>query len=310
MKHICISDTNSSGYVGSAGHLFLNVEKKPLDPLLRFAPIPCHYPLYVLEKTWVAKMHAAKQFPDHSLHVKEHSIDEVYGFAVETNQKVQALVDRVEELKNTPSESVEVADPIGFQNWLDEVRATKNQLDEYSEYFDHMKLKMYEATGNSSGKSSITKVSIAPGSFLFSESLARQNYEEEYFECCDEVLGERFEVNHTRRFQYQARHYEAPALESIGAEKDPDSTVERLHREYWNEMRKYELQLDRHGIELLHFKIAVGTARNVPLCYTWVREPTLKFNREKFKALYPALYEACRVKKEPKWKCEILPFRG
>jgi hypothetical protein len=173
-----------------------------------------------------------------------------------------------------------------------------------------MKLKMYEATGNSSGISSITKVSIAPGSFLFSESLARQNHEEEYFECCDEVLGEKFEVNHTRRFQYQARHYEAPALESIGAEKDPDQTVERLHKEYWNEMRKYELQLDRHNIELLHFKIAIGTARNVPLCYTWVREPTLKLNREKFKALYPALYEACRVKKEPKWKCEILDFWG
>jgi hypothetical protein len=75
-------------------------------------------------------------------------------------------------------------------------------------------------------------------------------------------------------------------------------------------MRKYELQLDRHGIELLNFKIAIGAARNVPLCYTWVREPILKLNREKFKALYPALYEACRVKKEPKWKCEILPFRG
>jgi hypothetical protein len=310
MKHICISDTNSSGYVGRDGHLFLNVEKKPQDPLLRFAPIPSHYPLYVLEKTWVEKIHAAIRFPDHSLHVKEHYIDEVYGFTAAENQKVQALVDRVEELKNTPSESVEVADPVGFQHWLDEVRATKDQLDDYLEYFDYMKLKMYAATGNSSGISSITKVSIAPGSFLFNESLARQNYEEEFFECCDEVLGERFEVNHTRRFEYQARHYEAPALESIGAEKDPDSTVERLHKEYWNEMRKYELQLDRHGIELLNFKIAIGAARNVPLCYTWVREPTLKFNREKFRETYPALYEACRVKKEPKWKCEILPFRG
>ena len=310
MKHICISDTNSSGYVGSAGHLFLNVEKQPQDPLQRFAPIPSHYPLYVLEKTWVEKIHAAYQLPDHSLHVKEYYIDEVYGFASETNQKVQALVDRVEELKNTPSESVEVADPVGFQHWLDEVRATKDQLDDYLEYFDYMKLKMYAATGNSSGIAGITKVSIAPGSFLFNESCARQNYEEEYFECCDEVLGERFEVNHTRRFEYQARHYEAPALESIGAVKDPDATVERLHKEYWNEMRKYELQLDRHGIELLHFKIAIGTARNVPLCYTWVREPTLKFNTAKFRETYPALYEACRVKKEPKWKCEILPFRG
>jgi hypothetical protein len=176
MKHICISDTNSSGYVGSPGHLFLNVEKKPQDPLVRFAPIPSRYPLYVLEKTWVAKMHAAIRFPDHSLHVKEYYIDEVYGFATETNQKVQALVDRVEELKNTPSESVEVADPVGFQHWLDEVRATKDQLDDYLEYFDYMKLKMYAATGNSSGISSITKVSIAPGTSAFNEAYAEEWY--------------------------------------------------------------------------------------------------------------------------------------
>jgi hypothetical protein len=310
MKHICISDKNSSGFVGKTGHLFLNIEKQPQDPLGRFAPVSCQYPIYVLDRTYAARYDVAEQFPDYSLKAKELYIPEVYGCAVEQNLIVQALVDKVEELKNTPSESVEVADPIGFQNWLDEVRATKEHLDDYLEYFDYMKLKFYEATGNSNGIAGITKVSIFPGTSAFNEAYAKSTYEEEYFECCDEVLGERFDVNHTRRFEYQAKHYEAPSLESIGAEKDPDQTVERLHREYWNEMRKYELQLDRHGIELLNFKIAIGTARNVALCYTWVREPVLKFNTAKFRETYPALYEACRVKKEPKWKCEILPFSG
>jgi hypothetical protein len=242
MKHICISDKNSSGFVGKAGHLFLNIEKQPQDPLGRFAPIACHYPLYVLYKTHTVAIHATERLPDNLLKTKERYIDEVYGAVLSENQKVQALVDRVEELRNTPSESVEVADPIGFQNWLDEVRATKNQLDDYLEYFDYMKLKMYEATGTSSGIAGITKVSIVPGTSAFNEAYAKSTYEEEYFECCDEVLGERFEVNHTRRFEYQAKHYEAPALESIGAEKDPDVSVERLHKEYCDQKRRYELE--------------------------------------------------------------------
>ena len=310
MKHICVSEENSSGFVGKAGHLFLNIEKQPQDPLGRFAPIACHHPLYVLDKTHSAKHHVAEQFPDYSLTAKELYIDEVYGAVLSENQKVQALVDRVEELKNTPSESVEVADPIGFQNWLDEVRATKEHLDDYLEYFDYMKLKMYEATGTSSGITGITKVSIVPGTSAFNEAYAKSTYEEEYFECCDRVLGERFEVNHTRRFEYQAKHYEAPALESIGAEKDPDLTVERLHKEYCDQKRRYELEKDRHGVETLKLKIAIGTARNVALCYTWVREPILKFNVAKFRALYPELYDACRIRKEPKWKCEILDLWG
>ena len=310
MKHICVSEENSSGVVGKAGHLFLNIEKQPQDPLGRFAPIACHYPVYVLYKTHSVAIHATERLPDNLLKTKERYIDEVYGAVLSENQKVQALVDRVEELRNTPSESVEVADPIGFQNWLDEVRATKEQLDDYLEYFDYMKLKFYEATGTSNGIAGITKVSIVPGTSAFNEAYAKSTYEEEYFECCDRVLGERFEVNHTRRFELKAKHYEAPALESIGAEKDPDVSVERLHKEYCDQKRRYDLEKERHGIEILKLKIAIGTARNVPLCYTWVREPVLKFNVAKFRALYPELYDACRKTSEPKWKCEILPFRG
>ena len=310
MKHICVSEENSSGFVGKAGHLFINIEKRPQDPLGRFAPVSSQYPIYVLDRTYAARYDVAEQFPDYSLKAKELYIPEVYGFVVDKNREIQALVDRVEELKNTPSESVEVADPNGFRDWLDEVRATKHNLDDYLQYFDHVKLRMFEATGNSSGITGITKVSIVPGTSAFNEACAKSNYEKEYFECCDEALGERFEVNHTRRFEYQARNYEAPDLSSIGGEKDPDVSVERLHKEYCDQKRRYDLEKERHGVEILKLKIAIGTARNVALCYTWVREPVLKFNREKFRALYPELYDACRVTKEPKWKCEILPFRG
>ena len=112
MKHICVSEENSSGFVGKAGNLFINIEKRPQDPLGRFAPVSSQYPIYVLDRTYAARYDVAEQFPDYSLKAKELYIPEVYGFVVDKNREIQALVDRVEELsvntgRKIPKTSVE-----------------------------------------------------------------------------------------------------------------------------------------------------------------------------------------------------------
>lgn len=309
MKHICISCGPLSGYFGDIRSWFLKVETEPPDPL-GWPPISSPYPFYILDHLYTSSYEGVTRMPDNSLQTTLPEILKIYDRAVAQNQKLQVLIDRAEELENTISKDVSVANPIDFQYWLGVVRTNKSYLDNYNEYFDAVKLRMYQLTGTSSGISGITRASFTPASFLFSESVARQQYEEEYYECSDEVVLSRYEVNYICRWQYQAKHFQAPIVTTLTPEVQPREKIEESHKQYWNEMRKYKVLVDRNAVDNLHLKIAIGTARNVDLCYTWVREPVLLFNREKFKALYPALYEACRVKKDPKWKCEILPFRG
>jgi hypothetical protein len=219
------------------------------------------------------------------------------------------LVTTVTEVDQAQSHEIEVHDRKKFDEHLYRVTVHKSNIEKADRYIDSLKVQLYEATGTSQGIVGVTKASIA-STKAFSEAKAKRDFPTQHKGCIEESTLRKLDVKYKRTYTLEARKFERPTLAILDDEIRPTRLIRLIHEDYFHHQNIIEMSKNVMAVEEIYLKLAIGQSEAMRGVFSYKTATLKKLNTEKFRALPGDLYEKCKVISEPKWKCEILPFRG
>ena len=301
MAYVGVGETSALGYLPTDGHVFLNVYarlKKSHKPELH---IKAAHPHYLIQRFIDANTFKYERHIDNCFKVPRDDAKEFLGFASPINEQLVELDASVKLLDKTVSEDVDVANLDAFHlhlgkchNLIDDLGIVKHDAKGVKLVLDSVTQHRQQGIRGITRWHEYVRTSI-------SAELA-QAYETEYQECHSERVTGYLTLKH--KPQEQQPH-------TVDLEQVYSADELRGHyRSYVDLLAKQKRIEDLLAAEKKHLKVAIGTSQSFRNLYSWSRNEVNKFDPPTFRRRYPALYEACKVTSEPKWKCEILPFRG
>jgi len=301
MAYVGVAETSALGYLPTDGHVFINVYarlKKSHDPALH---IKTAHPHYLIQRFIDANGFKYERHIDNCFKVPTEHAKEFLGFAQPINEQLEELDVQVKRLDKTLSEDIHVADLDAFHlrlgkchTLIDEVGILKHDAKGLQIVLDSVTLKRQQGIRGITRWREYTDI-------RFSAKLAEE-HKQQYQEChTDRVTGY---LKLIHQAQAQPDHV-------IDLEREyPVDELRAHYRTYVDLLAKQKRIEDLLAVEKKHLKVAIGNAQSFQHLFSWSRNNNEKFDPPTFRRLYPDLYEACKVISEPKWKCEILPFRG
>jgi hypothetical protein len=301
MAYVGLGETSALGYLPNDGHVFINVYarlKRTHNPELH---IKTAHPHYLIQRFIDANTFQYERHIDNCFKVPKIYAEEFIGFAQPINEQLEELDVQVKLLDKTVSQLVDVADLHAFHlrlgkchTLIDEVGILKHDVKGHKLVLDSLTQRKQASIR---GITRWRQVSTT----TFSAELA-QAYETEYQECHTDRVTGYLKLIH----QAQAQPDHAINLERAYSADD----LRAQYRSYVDLLAKQKRIEDLLAVEKKHLKVAIGTSQSFRNLFSWSRNNNEKFDPPTFRRLYPDLYEKCKVTSEPKWKCEILPFRG
>ncbi len=301
MAYVGIGETSALGYLPNDGHVFINVYarlKRTHNPELH---IKTSHPHYLIQRFIDANTFKYDRHIDNCFKVPKVDSEQFLGFARPINEQLEELRNRVKLLDETVSEDVDVADLDSFHSRMWKCHELIDQVGEVKHKFQlHKTILEHETDRRQAGIRGITRWKEHT-STRFSPNLA-EKHTQQYQECHSEQVTGYLKLSH--QAQPQPNHV-------IELEREYSSDELRAHyRSYIDLLAQRKRIDDLLAVEKKHLKVDIGSSQSFRNLFSWPRNEVNKFSPSTFRALHPELYEACKVSSEPKWKCEILPFRG
>ena len=301
MAYVGLGETSALGYLPTDEIVFINVHarlKRTHNPELH---IKTAHPHYLIQRFIDANTFQYERHIDNCFKVPKSYAEEFLGFARPINEQLEELDVQVKLLDKTVSEDIHVADLHAFHLRLGKCHTLVDEIGILKHDVKGLKIVLDSVTQRR--QASIRGITRwrEYTSTTFSAELA-QAYETEYQEChTDRVTGY---LKLIHQAQAQPDH-------DINLERVYSADELRAHyRTYVDLLAKQKRIEDLLAVEKKHLKAAIGTSQSFPHLFSWSRNEVNKFDPTVFRTKHPDLYEACKVTSEPKWKCEILPFRG
>ena len=301
MAYVGVGETSALGYLPTDGQVFINVYarlKKSHKPELH---IKTAHPHYLIQRFIDANTFQYERHIDNCFRVPKEHAKEFLGFARPINEQLEELDTRVKLLDKTVSEDVDVADLHAFHlhlgkchNLIDDVGILKHDAKGVKLVLDSVTQHRQQGIRGITRWHEYVRTSI-------SAELA-QAYETEYQECHSEKVTGYLTLKHKPQEQQ-------PHTVDLDYVYRPDE-LRAHYRSYVELLAKQKRIEDFLAVEKKHLKVAIGKTKSIRMMFSWSRNRVNKFSPPTFRALHPDLYEQCKVTSDPKWKCEILPFRG
>ena len=301
MAYVGVGETSALGYLPTDGHVFLNVYarlKKSHKPELH---IKTAHPHYLMQRFIDANTFQYECHIDNCFKVPRDDAEEFLGFVQPINEQLEELDKRVKLLDKTVSVDVDVANLDAFHSrmWkchelIDRVGEVKHKLQLHKRILDHV------TNQNQASIRGITRWREYTES-RFSSNLAAE-HTQQYQKCHTNTVTGNLRLTH--QAQAQPNHV-------FDLDREYSLNELRAHYHSYVELLAQEKRMeDLLAVEKKHLKSAIGTSQSFRNLFSWSRNEVNKFDPPTFRRRYPELYEKCKVTSEPKWKCEILPFRG
>ncbi len=302
MAYVGVGETSALGYLPNDGHVFINVHarlKRTHNPELH---IKTAHPHYLIHRFIDANTFKYERHIDNCFKVPTEHAKEFLRFVQPINQDLEDVDATAKRLDKTVSdEAAEIADLDTFHTrmWkchtlIDEVGILKHDAKGHKLVLDTVTQHRQQGVRGITRWHEYVRTSI-------SAELARA-YETEYKECHKVKVTGYLTLKH--KPQEQQPH-------ELDLERVYSADELRAHyRTYVDLLAKQKRIEDLLAVEKKHLKAAIGKAKSVRMMFSWSRREVNEFDSPTFRRLYPDLYEKCKVTSEPKWKCEILPFRG
>jgi hypothetical protein len=301
MAYVGVGETSALGYLPNDGHVFINVHarlKRTHNPELH---IKTAHPHYLIQRFIDANTFKYERHIDNCFKVPTEHAEEFLEFVQPINRDLEAVDAMAKRLDKTLSEDIHVADLDAFHlrlgkchTLIDEVGILKHDVKGHKLVLDSLTQRREQGIR---GVTRWRQVSTT----TFSAELA-QAHESEYQKChTDRVTG------------YLDLKHDPPKQPDHVIDLEREYPLDELrahYRTYVDLLAKQKRIEDLLAVEKKYLKAAIGKAKSVRMLFSWSRREVNEFDPPTFRRLYPDLYEACKVTSEPKWKCEILPFRG
>ena len=301
MAYVGVGETSALGYLPNDGHVFLNVYarlKKSHKPELH---IKTAHPHYLIQRFIDANTFQYERYIDNCFKVPKSYAKEFLGFVRPINEQLEELDKKVKRLDKTVSEDVDVADLDSFHNrmWkchelIDQVGELKHQLQLHKRILEHV------TNQNQASIRGITRWRVQADSRFLSNLAAEHT--QQYQQC------------HTTKVTgYLDLKHDPPKQPDHVIDLDREYSLDELRAQYrcYVELLAQQKRIeDLLNVEKKHLKVAIGTSQSFRNLFSWSRREVNSFEPPTYRRRYPELYEKCKVTSEPKWKCEILPFRG
>jgi hypothetical protein len=308
MAYVGIGTKSISGIVCDPECTFINVSdtQKSIDLC---DPITSDYAHYLVHHFIRLNHFRHHRHVDNSIELESHHAQAFLSFASKEQLELDNLTKRSYELDQAQSHEIEVHDREKFDEYLHRVTVHKSNIEKADRYIDSLKVQLYEATGTSQGIVGVTKASIA-STKAFSEAKAKRDFSTQHKGCIEESTVRKLDVKYKRTYTLEARKFEAPTVDNLGESIIATRLIRLIHEDYFHHQNIIEMSKNVMAVEEMYLKIAIGQAGSMRGVFSYKIPTSKKLNTEKFRALPGDLYEKCKVTSEPKWKCEILPFRG
>lgn len=299
MAYVGVAETSALGYLPTDGHVFINVYarlKKSHDPALH---IKTAHPHYLIQRFIDANGFKYERHIDNCFKVPTEHAKEFLRFVQPINQELEALTEQVKILDKTVSQDVVVADLNAFHLRLGNCHDLIDEVGELEHLASYFKLILEAITERDKG---ILKISTwtEHKTTTFSQPLAR-NYPE-HQECLRDVVTGYLDLKH-----------DPPKRPDHVIDLEREYPLDELrahYRSYVDLLAKQKRIEDFLDVEKKHLKVAIGVSQSFPHLFSWSRRRVTEVGPTAFRTRYPEHYKKCKVTSEPKWKCEILPFRG
>lgn len=308
MAFLGIATKSISGIVGDSDSVFINVsdQQKSIDLC---DPIISDYAHYLVHHFFRLNHFRHHRHVDNSIELEK---DHAYGFlafAAKLQTELNDLTQKSLEIDQSTSEECNVHDRKEFDEHLHRVTVHKSNIEKADRYIDSLKVQLYEATGTSQGIVGVTKASIARTK-SFSEAKAKRDFPTQHKECIEEASIRKLDVKYKRTYTLESRKFEGPAIVNVDEKIRSTRLIRLIHEDYYRHQNIINLSKSLLAVDEMYLKLAIGRAGSMRGVFSYRTTTEKKLNTTKFRALPGDLYEKCKVTSEPKWKCEILPFRG
>lgn len=299
MAYVGVGETSALGYLPNDGHVFINVYarlKRTHNPELH---IKTAHPHYLIQRFIDANTFQYERHIDNCFKVPKVDAEQFLGFALPINEQLEELDKRVEILDKTVSEDVDVADLDSFHSRMWTCHELIDQVGDIEHRSSYFKLILEAITERNKGIPNISTWKEHKTT-SFSQALARSFPEHQ--ECLRCKVTGYLELKHDP--PTQPDHV-------IDLEREYSSDELRAHyRSYIDLLAQQKRLDDLLAVEKKHLKVAIGSSQNFRNLFSWSRREVTEVDPSVFRSKHKGLYDACKVTSEPKWKCEILPFRG
>jgi hypothetical protein len=308
MAYVGIGTKSISGIVCDPECTFINVSdtQKSIDLC---DPISSDYAHYLVHHFIRLNHFRHHRHVDNSIELESHHAHGFLAFAARLQTELNDLTQNSLEIDQSTSEECEVHDRKKFDEYLHRVTVHKSNIEKADRYIDSLKVQLYEATGTSQGIVGVTKASIA-STKAFSEAKAKRDFPTQHKVCSEESSVRKLDVKYKRTYTLEARKFKAPTVDILGESIIATRLIRLIHEDYFHHQNIIEMSKNVMAVEEMYLKLAIGQSEAMRGVFSYKTATLKKLNTEKFRALPGDLYEKCKVTSEPKWKCEILPFRG
>jgi len=301
MAYVGVGETSAYGYLPTDGHVFINVYarlKKTQNPELH---IKTAHPHYLIQRFIDANIFKYERHIDNCFKVPTEHAKEFLRFVQPINQELEALTEQVKILDKTVSQDVVVADLNAFHlrlgkchELIDEVGILKHDVKGLKIVLDSLTQRRQASIRGITRWREYTDI-------RFSAKLAEE-HKQQYLEChTDRVTG------------YLDLKHDPPKQPDHVIDLEREYSLDELrshYRSYVDLLAKQKRIEDLLAVEKKHLKVAIGKSQSFRNLFSWSRREVTEVDTTAFRTKHPDLYEKCKVTSKPRWKCEILPFRG
>ena len=308
MAFLGIGTKSTSGIICDPSTTFINVSAREnvidiSDPMRSdFA----HYLVYDFLQRNHFRHH---RHIDNSIEIERDHAQSFVAFARTRQVELDDLVARVTEVDQTESHATGVDDPLKFDEHLQKVTIHKSNIEQVDRYIDSLKVQLYQATGTSQGIDGVTKATVS-STTAFSEAQAKRLFFTHHSDCLEESTERKLDVKYKRTYTLEARKFEAPTVDNLGERITATRLIRLIHEDYYRHQNIIDLSKNLLDVEEMYLKLAIGQSEAMRGVFSYKTTITKKLNTTEFRTKHKNQYEACKVTSDPKWKCEILPFRG
>jgi len=308
MTFLGIGTKSTSGIVCDSSTVFINVsaKHKVIDNSDPMSSDFAHYLVYDFLQRNHFRHH---RHIDNSIELESHHAQSFVTFARARQVELDNLVTTVTEVDQSESHVMGVHDREKFDDYLHRVTVHKSNIEKADRYIDSLKVQLYQATGTSQGIDGVTKATVS-STTAFSEAQAKKRFPKQHASCIELGTERKLDVKYKRSYTLEARKFTAPTIDNLDDRIIATRLIRLIHEDYYRHQNIIDRSKNLLDVEEMYLKLAIGQSEAMRGVFSYKTTTTKKLNTTDFRALPDDLYEACKVTSEPKWKCEILPFRG
>jgi hypothetical protein len=300
MAYVGVGETSAYGYLPTDGHVFINVYVRLKKTHIPELHIKTTHPHYLIQRFIDAHTFPYQRHIDNCFKVPTEYANEFVNFITPIHQELETLNRRVNILDTTVSEDIHVADLDAFHSGLNKCHTLIDEIGHIEHGASFYKLMLEGITQRNQQDIPNITTWNEQSSTTFSQPLARTLPEHQ--QCLRTRVSGSLELKHKPPTQPD---------QVIDLEREYSFDELRAHyRSYVDLLAKQKRIEDLLAVEKKLLKVAIGVSQSFRNLFSWSRREVTEVDPTAFRRLYPDLYEQCKVTSEPKWKCEILPFRG